>query len=30
MKKPILIGALTPLKDLADDANPVIVIGTLI
>ena len=32
MKKPILIGALPPLKDLADDANPVvvIVIGTLI
>ena len=26
MKKPILIGALTPLKDLADDANPVVVI----
>jgi hypothetical protein len=26
MKKTILIGALTPLKDLADDANPVAVI----
>ena len=26
MKKTILIGALTPLKDLADDANPVVVI----
>ena len=25
MKKTILIGALTPLKDLADDANPVVV-----
>ena len=25
MKKPILIGALTPLEDLADDANPVVV-----
>ena len=27
MKKTILIGALTPLKDLADDANPVVVLG---
>ena len=26
MKKIILIGALAPLKDLADDANPVVVI----
>ena len=26
MKKTILIGALAPLKDLADDANPVVVI----
>ena len=26
MKKTILIGALTPLKDLADDANPAVVI----
>ena len=25
MKKTILIGALAPLKDLADDANPVVV-----
>ena len=32
MKKTILIGALALLEDLADDANPVvvIVIGTLI
>ena len=27
MKKTILIGALAPLKDLADDANPVVVRG---
>ena len=26
MKKTILIGVLPPLKDLADDANPVVVI----
>ena len=26
MKKTILIGALPPLKDVADDANPVVVI----
>ena len=26
MKKTFLIGALTPLKDLADDANPVVMI----
>ena len=26
MKKTILIGALTPLEGLADDANPVVVI----
>ena len=26
MKKPILIGALTPLEGLADDANPAVVI----
>ena len=26
MKKTILIGALAPLKDLADDANPVVMI----
>ena len=26
MKKPILIGALAPLKGLADDANPAVVI----
>ena len=26
MKKTILIGALAPLKDLADDANPMVVI----
>ena len=25
MKKTILIGALAPLEDLADDANPVVV-----
>ena len=25
MKKPILIGALAPLEDLADNANPVVV-----
>ena len=29
MKKIILIGALALLKGLVDDANPVIVIGTL-
>ena len=26
MRKTILIGALAPLEDLADDANPVVVI----